>query len=313
MERIITGATGLIGKRLVEHWLSENHKITVIGRTIEHIQEVFGTRVKAITWDELTVDAFKIAEVVVNLAGASIGDKRWTKARKQEILMSRVEATKKIASFLAVLGKNSPLLLNASAIGIYGLQEEVSAGLPKRLDESNPIDSEHPTDFLSKVAREWEKSADLAVASGVRVIFMRFGVVLAKEGGALPKLKQPFQFFLGGPLGRGRQPFTWVAIDDLIAAIDFLLSKPTLFGPINIVSPECIIQREFAEILGRVMQRPALFPMPAFLLSLLLGKEMATELLLKGQHVYPQRLLDLDFRFKYAYLEAALSHELNNK
>lgn len=311
MHRIIAGGTGLIGKHLVEHWLMQNHRVSVIGRSEERIQQLFGTRVQAISWDHLTQDLFESAEVVVNLTGASVGEKRWNKKRKDIIVNSRIGSTKKIANLLAKLQSRAPLLLNASAIGVYGLQQTLPEGLPPRVDENSSL-TPSPTDFLSFVARRWEEAAEADVAAGGRVIFLRFGVVLAKEGGALPQLLKPYHYYLGGPIGTGRQPFSWVAIDDVIHAIDFLIASPDATGPYNIVAPECVTQRTLAQTIGRVMNRPALLPMPGWLIQLMLGKEMAQELLLEGQHVYPARLLQKGFQFSYPDLESALNHVLTH-
>lgn len=310
MHRVVTGATGLIGKRLVEHWLKQHHTITVIGRTEEHIQKVFGTRVKACTWDHLSLDVLQSAEVVVNLAGASVGEKLWSVKRKQEILHSRVDASEKIADLLTKLGKKSPPLFNASAIGIYGLQKQTSDGLPPPFTENSPIDWNHAPDFLSSIGRQWEKAAQTPMGSEMRVVYLRFGVVLANEGGALPQLVKPFQFFLGSPIGTGRQPFSWIAIDDVIRAIDFLIANPSARGPYNIVSPKCINQRTLAKTIAKVLHRPCWFPIPGFVFKLVFGKQMARELLLEGQHVYPQRLLEAKFAFAHPEIEPALRYLL---
>ncbi len=310
MRRIITGATGLIGQHLTASWLQQGHEIIVIGRTVSHIQQVFGPRVQPKTWDEITPELFKSTEVIVNLAGTNIGAKRWTNASKEEVLTSRVETTKKIVEILAQLGADSPALFNASAIGIYGLQRQVLNGLPPPLDENVNIDWNEAPDFLSLVARQWEKAALPAVKSGVRVIFLRFGVVLDSKSGALPQLVRPFKFFLGGPIGSGYQPFSWVCIDDVVKAIDFLIENSNTAGPFNIVAPQCITQRVLAETIGKILHRPSSMPMPGFVLKLLFGKEKVRELLLEGQHVYPKRLTDLKFEFSYPHIELALKHLL---
>lgn len=310
MHRIIAGGTGLIGKQLAEHWLKQQHAITIVGRSQQHIEKVFGTRVQALTWEQLTREVLQSADVVVNLAGANVAEKRWNDARRQEIIDSRIESTKKIAGLLAELGKNSPPLFNANAMGIYGLQVQLPDQLPPRFDENTPIDWKNSPDFLSSVARRWEQATQPAVAAGVRVVLLRFGIVLAKEGGALPMIKKPFELYLGGPTGTGQQPFCWVALDDVIRAIDFLLATPDAAGAFNIVAPECITQGMLTNMLGKLLDRPTFFRMPAFLLKLIFGKDMARELLLEGQHVYPQRLLELGFRFSYPDIESALNHIL---
>ena len=310
MYRVIAGATGLIGKRLVEDWLLQKHNITVIGRSQQRIEKCFGNRVQAVTWDKLTRDVLQSAELVVNLTGENVGAKRWSPALKKEMINSRVGSTKMLAGLLAELGEKSPPLFNASAIGIYGLQEQLANKLPPSLDENTPIDWENPPDFLSSVARRWEKAATVAETRGVRIVFLRFAVVLAKEGGALPMIAKPFQYFFGGPVGSGQQPFSWIAIDDVIAAIDFLAAKPEASGPYNIVAPECVPQYMLARAVATALNRPDAVKMPPFVLNLMLGKEMARELLLEGQHVYPQRLLELGFKFTYPDINVAINHLL---
>lgn len=310
MHRIVAGGTGLIGKRLIESWLRENCTVTVIGRSQERIQKTFGDKVKAVSWDKVTRETLQSAQAVVNLTGENLGLKRWTEAQKKEIIVSRVGSTKKLAGLLAEIGPAAPPLFNASAIGIYGLQKQEEHHLPPKLDENTPIDFETYTDFLSEVGRRWEKAADAAIQAGVRVVFMRFGVVLAKEGGALPIIMKPFQVYLGGPIGTGAQPFTWVAIDDVVSAINFLIAKPDASGAYNIVAPGAIQQRMLGEAIGRVLNRPDVVKLPGFMAKLVLGEQMASEMLLQGQRVYPTRLLDAGFVFAYPDIESAIQHVL---
>lgn len=308
MHLVIAGATGLIGKQLTNYWLKQKHTITVIGRSEARIQAVFGDRVRAVSWNHLSREALESADAIVNLAGSSVGEGRWSEGRKEAILKSRIDATTQIATILAALGKKAPPLFNASAIGIYGLQTQERNALPPPFDEKTAIDWNNAPDFLSLVGRRWEKAAEPAIKNGVRVVFLRFGVVLAKEGGALPQIMPSFRYYVGGRLGSGYQPFCWVSIDDVVRAIDFLLTQPDLSGPVNIVSPGCVTQKTFADTLGSVMERPAFMTMPAWVLQIVLGRERARELLLEGQHVYPQRLLDMGFRFSYSDVESALNH-----
>ena len=310
MHRIIAGGTGLIGTELIHHWLAQGHQVTIISRSTEKVRKIFQNRVNAVDIDSLKPELFHQADVVVNLAGAGIADKRWSEARKQEILNSRIHVTQKIVKLLTMLGQNAPPLFNASAIGIYGLQQQVSNGLPIKLDENTPIDWNSAPDFLSHIGHEWEKATQPATASGIRVVNLRFGVVLSKKGGALPKIVQPFYFFLGGPIGTGQQPFSWVAIEDVVRAIDFLLPKKEMTGPVNIVAPGCTTQQELARAIGKIIGKPCVVPTPGFALKLVFG-EMADELLLEGQHVYPTRLLESGFTFSYPEIESALRHELS--
>lgn len=306
MHIIIAGATGLIGTRLVAHWLQQEHRLTIVGRSAEKIKTQFGDQVEAVTWDDLTVDLMRVAQAVVNLAGASVGEQRWTEQRKQEMISSRIESTAHLAGLLEELGSSAPVWLNASAIGVYGLQQQQVDQLPPALTEQTKIEWDKYPDFLAQIGRQWECAAQPAVEAGVRVVFLRFGVVFAKEGGALPRIAQPVRMFMGGPIGASCQPFTWVAIDDVIRAIDFLLHKSDASGPYNIVAPKSVMQKELAESIATVLHRPHFMKTPAFMLKLMLGEQMATELVLEGQHVYPQRLLDAGFRFQYPDLSTAL-------
>jgi uncharacterized protein (TIGR01777 family) len=310
MQIVIAGGTGLIGRALVEHWLKQGHAISVIGRSDKKIHSVFADRVKAIAWSKLTSENLVGCDLLVNLTGESVSAKKWDEKEKQEILASRTGSTKKLASLLCELNQPLPRWFNASGVGIYGTQPQNATGeLPPALDETAAVDWEHPRDFLSTVATRWEKAADPAVQHGVPVTFLRFGAVLTMQGGALPVIIKPFKFYLGGPAGTGRQPFSWVSLDDVVHAIDFLVETPSLTGPVNIVSPIGVTQKVFAKTLGSVMRRPAFLPMPAFLLKALLG-QMAQELILEGQNAYPNVFLDAGFKFQYGDLESALNHHL---
>jgi uncharacterized protein (TIGR01777 family) len=307
MHRIIAGATGLVGKALTEHWLKQSCKITVIGRSKQKIISMFGQRVTALTWDEITPALFNDVEVVVNFAGLGLAEKRWSEVQKQKILDSRLETTGMLASILAGLGKNAPRLFNASAIGVYGLQAHAAGQLPPQLNDNTAIDFDAAPDFLSRIARAWEKATLPAKDAGVSVVNLRFAVILSKEGGALPQLARPFYFFMGGPIANGEQAVSWVTLTDVIRVIDFLLAHTEITGPVNIVAPECVMQKKFAATLGKVLHRPSLLPMPAPVLKLLLG-EMAQELLIEGQNIFPSKLLDAGFVFEDADILAALNH-----
>ena len=245
MNIIIAGGSGFIGRNLVKHFLQKKFNITVIGRRQKKIVQRFSDDVTPLTWDTLTPDAFKQADVVINLAGATIGEKRWSNARKNEILSSRIITTQTIAKLCAQLGTQAPALFNASAVGVYGLQSAAPQGLPPAFDENSAIDFQHAEDFLAEVARKWELATQLAKQAGVRVVNMRFGVVLDNSGGALSQLKLPFLLGIGGPVGKGQQPFSWVALDDLMRAIDFLMAHPDINGPVNIVAPGCVFRAPY--------------------------------------------------------------------
>lgn len=308
MNILIIGGTGFIGQALVRNLLRQGHEITVVSRRVETVRQIFGKRVYAASLQEIAEThgvIYQDIDVVFNLAGMNIGDKRWTPTRKKEIFDSRVLITRETAKFCALEGKKSLQLFNASAIGVYGLQYSEAHGLPPGLDESTPIDYHHFSDFLSKIAREWEQATESAAHANLRVVNMRFGVVLGQDGGVLEKLKAPFLMGLGGTLGNGQQPFSWIALEDLIAAIDFLLPRTEVTGPINLVAPNAVTQKQLAQDLGRALHRPAWLRTPAFVLKLAFG-QMADELLLNGQHVVPKRLLELGFKFRYPTIQETL-------
>lgn len=311
MQVTIAGGTGFIGQFMANYYLKQGHKVSIIGRSITKIEQCFAKRVRAIDWNSLNQigkSTLAHTDLVINLAGATIGDKRWTPERKKEIISSRIESTKTLATLCAQLGTASPPLFNASAVGIYGLNKGVSNDLPPALDESTPI-RELP-DFASKVVRLWEAAAQPAKDNNVRVIHLRFGVVFGKHGGALARLKLPFQFFIGGRIGSGHQPFSWVCIVDLCRAVDFLFDHPDIQGPVNIVSPGCVTQRELAKQIGNVLHKPSFMITPEFMLKLVYG-QMAEELLLNGQHATPKILLENGFTFQYPDVNSALRYAFN--
>lgn len=308
MKIAIAGATGFIGERIVNHWLGLGHEVIVIGRDKDKINKIFNGKVSPLSWDELKEDEPLLSDckVLVNLAGAGIADQRWSESRKDEILNSRTRVTNKIVEYCTKRKDSSISLLNASAVGIYGIQAQEKIGLPVRLDETSSVAPENAGDFLSFVCRAWEEATLPAKQAGVRVVNMRFGVVLGKTGGALAKMALPFKLFAGGPLGRGGQPLPWIMIDDLISSIDFVIENKEMVGAVNMTAPECLAQRDFAKILGKVLHRPSFIPTPGFAMKLLLG-QMATELLLEGQNVYPKKLIYAGFQFQYPTAEGALT------
>lgn len=309
MKVIIAGGTGFIGKAMVRRYLAAGHTVTVVGRRCEKIQRIFGDSVKAVDWQTLDKQIIQAADLVINLTGATIGEKRWTKKRKQEILDSRIQSTKQLVALCVELGKASPAFFNTSAIGTYGFQKPVPDGLPRGMDEQEPIDFDAKPDFLSEIGRAWEKATQPAITAGVRVVIMRFGVVFSGDGGALSELKRPFQFFVGGSIGQGRQPFSWIARKDLLNAIDFVFEQKDVRGPVNFVAPQCVTQKQLAQAIGVAMHRPSFFPLPGIVLKLLFG-QLADELLLHGQHVLPGVLQRLGFHFKFPDVQSVLNAEL---
>ena len=303
MKIIIAGATGFVGKPLVDGWIKQGIDVVVIGRSKDKINEIFHSKVHAVTWDEFNGGKLdpENTECIVNLAGAGIADKRWTTKRKKEILDSRVSATNKIVEYCL---QHEVPLLNASAIGIYSQQVISKNGLPPALDEDSPIPVD-AKDFLSYVCRPWEYVTEPLKKCGVRTVNLRIGVILGKNGGALKKMAIPFYLLAGGPIGSGYQAVPWISLDDICRSINFLIKNKNIEGPVNLVAPNCVNQRNLAKALGKVLKRPSFIPTPGFILKLALG-QMAEELLLNGQHVYPKRLIEQGFKFKHETIDDAL-------
>ncbi len=309
MRILITGGTGLIGRALIDLLLPAGHEITVLSRHPGRASLPAG--VTLARWDGVSADGWggmmEGMDAVVNLAGESIAGKgalpaRWTPARKRRILQSRIDATRAVVQAIAAAQNHPRVLVQGSAVGYYGAH----------LDDK-PLEEDAPPghDFLAGVVRQWEAEALLAAEMGVRVALARTGLVLSAAGGSLPPTMTPFRFFMGGPLGSGRQWWPWIHIRDEVRALAFLLREERASGPFNLTAPHPVSNREFARVLGKVMNRPSLLPAPAFMLRLALG-EMAL-LLLTGQRAIPARLLDLGFSFEFPDLEIALRNLLLRK
>lgn len=288
----ISGASGLIGSALARLLTSHGHQVRRLVRSAPQGDDIF--------WNpaEGQIDQDKLASVdaVVNLAGENIATGRWTEAKKQRIRDSRVDGTALLARTLAELPEPSQkAFLCASAIGYYD----------DRGDELMTESSGPGAGLLAQVGQQWEAAAQPAREAGIRVANMRIGVVLSTAGGALPRMLTPFKLGLGGVLGSGRQYMSWIHRDDLVAAIEWLLTNDTAAGPFNLVAPHPVTNREFTRTLGQVLGRPTLLPVPAFAIRLALG-EMGQDLLLSSTRVEPHRLLESGFVFQYPELEGAL-------
>src|SRR5437870_11328869 len=286
MNIAVTGATGLIGSGLVPLLTTAGNELTRLARAAQWDQEK-GT---------IQSGALNSLDVVVHLAGENIAAGRWTSARKARIRDSRVKGTKLIADTLANLEKPPQVLISASAIGYYG----------DRAAEILREDSAPGKGFLADVCRQWEATTDPATRKGMRVVHLRTGVVLSREGGALQQMLPPFKLGLGGKIGSGTQYWSWIALDDLCSAIVHCIQATALHGPVNAVSPSPVTNREFTKILGRVLNRPTILPLPAFAARLALG-EMADALLLSSARVEPAKLLASRFIFRHKDLEATLA------
>jgi uncharacterized protein (TIGR01777 family) len=298
MKILVTGSSGLVGTALGQTLAKAGHTVCRLVRPQsaagEGANEGF-----AVAWDPWTGElggAGVGADAVVNLAGASIADGRWTAQRKEQLRTSRIDTTRALVNALAKMNARPSVLISASAIGIYG----------NRGNETLTEDSKPGTDFLAGLAQEWEAEALKAEALGIRVVLARFGIILAREGGALPKMMLPFKFGAGGKLGSGQQWMSWVALEDVVGILRFAIENNSARGPINIASPQPVQNAEFTKVLAKALHRPALFPAQAFALRLALG-EMADALLLSSQRVAPQALEKLGYRFLHSDLTPALA------
>lgn len=305
MHVIITGGTGLIGTALVQNLLKDGHQVTVLSRSPQQKQSPALSGAQVVGWDARTAQGWgKVADgadAIVNLAGAGIADSRWSAERKREIVDSRVNAGKAVMEAIRNATQKPKVLIQSSAVGYYGPSDDT-----KLTESSSP-----GSDYLSRVCFEWEASTAGAKELGVRRPVLRTGIVLSTQGGALPKMLLPFQFFIGGPLGSGKQYFPWIHIDDEVRAIRFLLDSPTADGPYNLAAPNPPTNAEFSKQLGEAMGRPSLMPVPSFGLQILFG-EMST-VLLDGQRAVPQKLQADGFQFQYAEAVPALRDVLGNK
>ncbi|PKM19720.1 MAG: TIGR01777 family protein [Gammaproteobacteria bacterium HGW-Gammaproteobacteria-15] len=292
MHILLTGGTGLIGSALVKHWLNQ-HKLIVLTRNPAQAQQQLGPEVRTV--QSLQQVDFNQIDAVINLAGEPIVGKRWSDAQKQLLCDSRWAITEQVVGAINAASTPPSVLISGSAIGIYGRQQQ------QFIDEDyQPFHAE----FSSELCQRWEQLALAAQSANTRVCLLRTGIVLANEGGALKKMLLPFKLGLGGRIGNGEQYMSWVHLQDMLRLTDFLLQHPTLTGPFNATAPNPVTNAEFSQQLAKVLHRPAILPMPAFVLKLMLG-EMA-DLLLTGQRVIPAKLQHAGFAFKYSQLSDAL-------
>jgi uncharacterized protein len=293
MKILISGASGMIGRSLTSAMPNEGH---AVGRLVRP-----GTAVLAgdVRWEPksatVDVEAMEGVDVVVHLAGASIGESRWTPQRKALIRSSRVDSTRLLVDAISHMRRKPRVLLCASAIGYYG----------NRGDELLTESSGCGNDFLALLARDWEGEAARAAHAGLRTVMLRFGVILSAAGGALPRMITPFKLGLGGRFGSGSQWMSWIALDDVVGIIRVAINNEEVAGPVNLVSPAPVQNAEFAHILAATLHRPSIIPVPAFALRVALG-EMADPLLLYSQRVRPERSIQNGYRFQFDDLSEAL-------
>ena len=294
MNVLISGATGLIGSALVPELEANGHTVTRLSRS--------QTGANTIRWDPSagTIDGeLEGMEAVVHLAGESIAQGRWNPEKKRRILDSRVQGTRLLAESIAALPDPPKVMVSTSAVGYYG-----DRGDEVLIEESAP-----GTDFLAGVCREWEAAAEPALQAGIRVVYPRLGIVLSPQGGALGTTLPIFKFGGGGKIGSGNQWWSWVALDDVVGSIVHALTDESVEGPVNVGSPNPMTNAEYTKVLGKVLGRPTVLPLPAPAARVMLG-EVADALLLASQRIEPARLKDTGYAFRYPQLEGALRHLL---
>jgi hypothetical protein len=305
MRIVIAGGTGFIGSPLAEVYAEEGHDVRLLTRSLRDGESRHdpGTGMPGITKVGWKADGaagawasvLDGADAVVNLAGESIGDKRWTPQRKTQLRDSRVLPTRSLVAAIRSAAAPPKVLINSSAVGYYG-----NSGAEPRTEESKPGEG-----FLAQVAQEWEAEAVKAEGAGTRVVLLRTGVVLEKAGGALPQMMRPFRFFVGGPIGSGRQYISWIHRLDVIEMIRWIVETPAITGAVNATAPYPVTNREFSKALGHALRRPSLVPVPGFALKVMFG-ELAGPLLLEGQRVLPARAQAHGYHFRYPEIDIAM-------
>lgn len=290
MRTLLTGGSGLVGSALIEYLHSAGHDIRCLKRNKDTSEGIWKTT--HLFSDEQSSDPF---DTIIHLAGENVVEGRWSAAKKQRILESRTEGTRQLVDYLSTLEKPPQTLLSASAIGFYG----------NRHDEILTETSGFGGGFLAEVCKQWEAAARKAESFGVRVVILRLGMVLSPGGGALHKMLLPFKAGLGGPIGKGNQYMSWISIRDILGIVDFLINTATISGPVNIVAPTPVTNREFTRTLAEVLKRPARLPAPPFALKLILGK-MADEMLLTSSRSVPEKLTRDGYVFKDTDLKSTL-------
>lgn len=310
MRILVSGSTGLVGSALLPRLSREGHTVARLMRPGTSLKanaqgQSARSEFEAVSWspeDGALGAGADGADAIMHLAGVSIADGRWNPAHKKALRDSRVAATHHLIESLKTLKRPPRIFIAASAIGFYG----------DRGDEELVESSAAGTDFLAQLCVDWEAESSRAREFGARVVQLRTGVVLARDGGALPKMALPFRLGAGGPVGSGRQWVSWIALDDVTGIVSHALSNAQINGPYNVVAPQPVRNADFAKSLGRVLHRPAFFPTPAFALRLALG-EMADALLLSSQRVLSQRIEQTGYRFAHSELDGALRSVLRSR
>ena len=297
MKILIAGSTGLVGTELTSFLRHQGHEVTSLTRSQKASDQTLFWDPEAGILDETILDGF---DAIINLAGENIANKRWDAKQKEKIRSSRVNSTNLLSKAIARLKNPPEVFICASAIGYYG---------DRPLEALTEDSLANKKDFLAETCKEWEDATKAASEAGVRVINTRFGIILSPKSGAMSKLLLPFQLGLGGIIGNGKQIMSWIALDDVVYAINYLIQDSSISGPVNFTTPEPVTNHEFTKTLGKVLNRPTIFPVPAFGAKLVFG-EMADALLLSSAKVQPVKLIASRFKYAYPDLESALRHLL---
>ncbi|WP_338461080.1 TIGR01777 family oxidoreductase [Synechococcus elongatus IITB7] len=297
MKIAITGATGFVGRRLVERLQAEGHELRILSQRPTVAQQLTGCQVFDAADQASWLAAVEGADAVINLAGEPIAEQRWTPAQKQRLKDSRVQTTRALVSAIVAAQQKPAVLVSASAIGYYGTSETA------QFSEDSPAGE----DYLAEICQAWEQEAQAVMASGTRLVTLRIGIVVG-PGGAIGKMLGPFKLFAGGPIGSGQQWVSWIQREDLVSLILEAIANPSYQGTYNATAPQPVRMVELSRILGEVLQRPSWLPVPGFALEALLGE--GALLVLEGQQVLPKRLETSGFQFRYPDLKSALQQFL---
>ncbi|NRD79697.1 TIGR01777 family protein [Bacillus sp. BRMEA1] len=294
MKIVIAGGSGFIGRKLINLLLNENHEVVVLTRK----EKSSSSQVQYIKWLEEGIfpeKEIQKADVIINLAGTSINDGRWTPKHQNEIYESRMTSTDELIRITAALPEKPFVFINASAIGIY------PSSFSEVYTEKSKLVAD---DFLGKTVHDWERKAERVKELGIRTVYLRFGVVLGEDSGALPLMVLPYKMYMGGTLGSGRQWVSWIHVDDAARAIIFSLENSELSGPVNVTAPNPQQMKEFGQTIASVTRRPHWLPVPEVALKMILRRK--SSLVLEGQHVLPEVLSHAGFKFQFPTLEPAL-------
>ncbi|KEF36101.1 TIGR01777 family protein [Schinkia azotoformans MEV2011] len=299
MKIIIFGGSGFIGKHLTSYLIEKGNEVVLVSRSKRQSQD---SLVRYVTWNELqkNIESLEEADVFVNLSGETI-NQYWTPKAKTRILESRINSTKKVAYFVQKLKSKPKVVINSSAVGIYGMLDS------DEYDEDSPLSN---NDFLARIVYEWERAAD-TIEQYTRLVKLRLGVVLGIDGGALPKMLLPYKLFVGGRIGSGKQWLSWIHIEDLVRLIEFCVTNEKINGPVNATAPSPVTNDEFGRAISSVMGKPHFFHVPSLILRVMLGE--MSQMVLNGQKVIPKRAVGSGFTFTYPTIDLAVYGLLQKK